>query len=239
MPTYLSPGVYVEEVSSGSKPIEGVGTAVAAFVGFAETRTGERTDAGHELDAVHDQLRRVHAGLVPRTRRVRVLPQRRGHRLRRPRRCGRRRRRRAKPARAELLPAPAEGGNAQKGYAIEALEGGSAGDQISVEVADASEPSDDNFKLIVKQNGREAEVYDNVTTRKGANNVVTKVKAESKLISIEETKGSGAVAVPPKGSFALSGGEAPSARRSTCGPTTTSATPRTAPGSPASKASTK
>src|SRR4051812_9673656 len=36
MPTYLSPGVYVEEVSSGSKPIEGVGTAVAAFIGFAE-----------------------------------------------------------------------------------------------------------------------------------------------------------------------------------------------------------
>jgi phage tail sheath protein FI len=33
--TYLSPGVYMEEVSSGSKPIEGVGTAVAAFVGFA------------------------------------------------------------------------------------------------------------------------------------------------------------------------------------------------------------
>jgi len=26
MPTYLSPGVYMEEVSSGSKPIEGVGT---------------------------------------------------------------------------------------------------------------------------------------------------------------------------------------------------------------------
>jgi len=32
----LSPGVYVEEVSSGSRPIEGVGTAVAAFVGLAE-----------------------------------------------------------------------------------------------------------------------------------------------------------------------------------------------------------
>ena len=36
MPTYLAPGVYVEEVSSGSRPIEGVGTAVAAFVGLAE-----------------------------------------------------------------------------------------------------------------------------------------------------------------------------------------------------------
>src|SRR5512142_1307373 len=35
MPTYLSPGVYVEEVQSGSRPIEGVGTAVAAFVGLA------------------------------------------------------------------------------------------------------------------------------------------------------------------------------------------------------------
>ena len=34
--SYLSPGVYVEEVSSGSKPIEAAGTAVAAFVGFAE-----------------------------------------------------------------------------------------------------------------------------------------------------------------------------------------------------------
>lgn len=33
--SYQSPGVYVEEVSSGSRPIEGVGTAVAAFVGFA------------------------------------------------------------------------------------------------------------------------------------------------------------------------------------------------------------
>ena len=29
MPQYLSPGVYVEEVDSGSRPIEGVGTAVA------------------------------------------------------------------------------------------------------------------------------------------------------------------------------------------------------------------
>jgi hypothetical protein len=27
-------GVYVEEVSSGSRPIEAVGTSVAAFVGF-------------------------------------------------------------------------------------------------------------------------------------------------------------------------------------------------------------
>src|SRR5437588_8090187 len=35
MPTYLSPGVYVEETEAGTRPIEGVGTAIAAFVGVA------------------------------------------------------------------------------------------------------------------------------------------------------------------------------------------------------------
>jgi phage tail sheath protein FI len=36
MPEYLSPGVYVEEIDRGPKPIEGVGTATACFVGFSE-----------------------------------------------------------------------------------------------------------------------------------------------------------------------------------------------------------
>ena len=36
MPTYMTPGVYVEEVPSQSKPIEGVGTSIAAFVATAE-----------------------------------------------------------------------------------------------------------------------------------------------------------------------------------------------------------
>ncbi len=36
MAEYLSPGVFVEELSSGIKPIEGVGTSVGAFVGHAE-----------------------------------------------------------------------------------------------------------------------------------------------------------------------------------------------------------
>jgi phage tail sheath protein FI len=36
MPEYLSPGVYVETVDRGPKPIQGVGTAMPAFVGFTE-----------------------------------------------------------------------------------------------------------------------------------------------------------------------------------------------------------
>ena len=36
MAEYLSPGVYVEEFESGGKPIEGVGTSTAGFIGLAE-----------------------------------------------------------------------------------------------------------------------------------------------------------------------------------------------------------
>ncbi len=36
MAEYLSPSVYVEEVSGGTKPIEGVGTSTGAFIGIAE-----------------------------------------------------------------------------------------------------------------------------------------------------------------------------------------------------------
>ena len=35
MPTYLTPGVYIEEISTGPRPIEAVGTSVAGFVGVA------------------------------------------------------------------------------------------------------------------------------------------------------------------------------------------------------------
>lgn len=37
MPEYLAPGVFVEEIDSGPKPIEGVGTNTAAFIGYAKS----------------------------------------------------------------------------------------------------------------------------------------------------------------------------------------------------------
>src|SRR5688572_13010778 len=36
MPEYLAPGVYVEEVDTGTKPIEGVSTSTAGMVGVAD-----------------------------------------------------------------------------------------------------------------------------------------------------------------------------------------------------------
>jgi len=50
MPNYQSPGVYMEEVDKGNKPIEAVGTAVAAFVGYTEKAYELRTDKdGHQV----------------------------------------------------------------------------------------------------------------------------------------------------------------------------------------------
>ncbi len=46
MPTYLTPGVYVEEVASGLRPIQAVGTSVAGFIGTAPN------PAAHPREAV-------------------------------------------------------------------------------------------------------------------------------------------------------------------------------------------
>ena len=77
MPEYLSPGVYVEEVSTGSKPIEGVSTSTSGMVGMTErgpenvpvlvTSQGEyRRIFGGELDLLEftDGVGRVH-GYLP------------------------------------------------------------------------------------------------------------------------------------------------------------------------------
>src|SRR5690349_4647791 len=36
MPTYNYPGVYIQEVNTGNKPIEGVSTSIVGFLGVAE-----------------------------------------------------------------------------------------------------------------------------------------------------------------------------------------------------------
>ena len=43
MPEYLSPGVYVEEVDTGNKPIEGVATSTVGFIGICERGTVKPT----------------------------------------------------------------------------------------------------------------------------------------------------------------------------------------------------
>jgi phage tail sheath protein FI len=207
MPTYLSPGVYMEEVSSGSKPIEAVGTAVAAFVGFAErgpvndpvlvtnwtqfTQTfGDFVEDSFLAHSVYAYF--LNGGGAAYVVRVGAN----GHGAGTP------------TARAEL-PAAGEG----RPLAVRSLLPGAEGDAVTVEVHDASEPNDDNFKLVVRKNGPggSEEVYDNVTMKRGPSNVVTALR-QSKLVTLEDTKGM--LAMPQKGAqVVLSGGNVPATRR--------------------------
>ena len=59
MPEYLAPGVYVEEVNTGPRPIEGVSTSTAGFVGETE-RGPTRPTPGHQLAGLPALVRRLH-----------------------------------------------------------------------------------------------------------------------------------------------------------------------------------
>jgi len=194
MPTYLSPGVYMEEVSSGSKPIEAVGTAVAAFVGFAEkgplnepmlvtnwtqfTSTfGDFIAGSYLAHAVYGYF--LNGGGVAYVVRIGGDSAPNGQ-----------------PAGQAEIAAAGEAGRVV--FTVRALPAASAND-MTVEVVDASEPTDETFKLVVKRGGSPVEEFDNVTARRGApNSVATVVRERSQLITVEETRGRG-IAVPVKG----------------------------------------
>jgi phage tail sheath protein FI len=60
MPNYFSPGIYVEEVPSGARPIGAVGTSTAGFVGVAPDRSA-RVDQAVAINSWSDFLR-IYAG---------------------------------------------------------------------------------------------------------------------------------------------------------------------------------
>ncbi|MDP1876772.1 MAG: phage tail sheath subtilisin-like domain-containing protein, partial [Actinomycetota bacterium] len=195
-PNYLSPGVYVEEVEAGSRPIEGVGTAVAAFVGLAargpaNTPTlvtnwnqftanfGEFVEGSYLAHAVYGYfLNGGGAAYVVRVGADGVMP----------------------TASAELPSAADKGKSA---FRVAALESGPSGNDLTVEVEAPADAPEGTFKLVVKQGGKSIENYDNLSTGKGKQNVATVVKAQSKTITIEEV---GTVGAPASGSVALAGG---------------------------------
>src|SRR5205823_13733332 len=68
--TYGAPGVYVEERPSGSMPLQGVGTAVAAFVGFTRTYNADAGDPSDpegvkpQLGTSWPQYERIYGGFA-------------------------------------------------------------------------------------------------------------------------------------------------------------------------------
>jgi uncharacterized protein len=212
MPTYLSPGVYMEEVSSGPKPIEAVGTATAAFVGFTETGPVHTPT----LITNWPQYTRTFGGFVEGA----FLPTAmfsyfmNGGGNAYVVRIGA-----EEPASSSNGSGPAELPTTYARAMLPAAEGKAAltvrsaqpaeeAKDLAIEVAEASEPGEDVFKLLVLKDGKVAETFDNVSTKRGPQNVATAVKQQSKLILIEEVKGA-ALAVPEKGRVGLAPVETP------------------------------
>lgn len=204
MPQYLSPGVYVEETEAGSRPIEGVGTAVAAFVGMTAAGPfnqatlvtnwsqftnifGEFMEGSYLAHAVYGYFN--NGGGACYVTRVgsngAATPS----------------------ARAEL---PSGANRELAGYRVTSMEAGTAGNDITIEVGNASEgPPEESFKLTVKRGGKEVETYDNLTVKKGKQNVATLVNAQSSTIRVEEIPKVGELERrPAAGSYSLSGGGA-------------------------------
>lgn len=209
MPNYLSPGVYVEEVDGGSRPIEGAGTAVAAFVGFSSAGPVNEarlvTNWSQYTQTFGDMIAGSYLGLSVYNffnngggscYVIRIGADGNGS---------------DPQATAELMSGAKPD---QVSYRVKAVESGAAGDELAVSVSAAAAPAGDDggdddelFTIVVKQGGKEAERHEGLSAKKGKTNVATVVNAASNLIRIEEVS-SGAVAerVPAAGDVSLTGG---------------------------------
>jgi len=205
MPTYLSPGVYVEEVPSGSRPIQGVGTSVAAFVGFAPTgplntpvlipnwssyvaQFGEFAEGCYLAHAVYGYLN--NGGSICYVVRVGSGPDD-GENGNEPR---------SRAAAAVPAAEPATLGP----FRISALPRNSGG-QLTAEVTDsAGDVPEDRFTLTIKEGDNTLETFD-VSARKGNRNyVVNQVRQNSKLITVEEAIPAGQLSRPANQTVTIS-----------------------------------
>jgi phage tail sheath protein FI len=182
MPTYLTPGVYGEEVQSGARPIEGVGTAVAAFVGFAETGPFHTPT----LVTSWDQYTRTFGGFTEGTylaHSVHGYFANGGGTAYVVRVGGSQDDASAPAAQATGTARPAELG----GFLITARPGVTG---VSVEIADADgeNPPEDRFKVLVRQGDQVAETYE-VSTRKNVKGYLVNQARASQLVEITEQRG--------------------------------------------------
>src|SRR6476646_9702910 len=194
MPTYLSPGVYVEEVDSGSRPIEGVGTAVAAFIGLAAdgpfnapTLVPHWTEYTRNFGGFVEGSYLAQSGYAyfqnggGNCYVVRIGQEPSGN-------GGGRR-------------AIAAGPQGMLGsYRVVALDAAAPEGSITVDIQGVEgEGGDGLFKLVVRQGDQVLEEYDRLNTGRGKANVATAVAASSKIKRIEETATGSSVESPSIG----------------------------------------
>jgi phage tail sheath protein FI len=210
-PEYLSPGVYVEEVDRGTKPIEGVGTACAAFVGFAEQGpVNQPTFIPNFTEFVNTFGGFIKGGYLAQS--VYGYFQNGGGRCYVTRLPGGEEEA-AEPKAVAALPSAAK--PSIESLTITALEAGPGGAEISIEVVKPSgeDVSEDQFNLIVRRGSTE-EVFENLSfsKAKAARNVVAVVNKESKLIRVTEKASELGMAekIPSPGKYSLTVAQAKS-----------------------------
>jgi uncharacterized protein len=201
MPTYLSPGVYVQEMESGSRPIEGVGTAVAAFVGLAPKgpqneptlianwtqfvdNFGDFIPGSYLAHAVYGYF--LNGGGLCYVVRVGASSSA-GKSSGRPKSVN--------------APASVTIGN----LLITAKAGGANAKPVTVEVGDATGENQPEgaVKFSVASEGKPTEVWEAVSVVSGRDGLATKVSTESKLVTVEEIAEQPAPVKLDKGSFEL------------------------------------
>jgi phage tail sheath protein FI len=211
VPTYLTPGVYVEEVPSTSKPIEGVGTSVAAFVGLApggpvntpvrisnwtqfakifgdpnEPENGPFMDGAYLAHSVYGFFQ--NGGALCWIVRVGAPEGGAGSRA------------------VAALPAASDKG--VEAFRAKALAGvnGTVKVEITEEPSAGDDAKEQTYKVTVDAGSAGKEEFDGLTLKKGRQNIATKVNAQSKLIGIEDLSASlpEAQRAPAAGSYTLS-----------------------------------
>ncbi|MBM7441939.1 phage tail sheath subtilisin-like domain-containing protein [Streptomyces sp. HB132] len=218
MPSYLSPGVYVEEVASGSRPIEGVGTSVAAFVGLAPdgplneptlvtnwtqyvASFGEFTDGYFLAHSVYGFFN--NGGSAAYVVRVGGAPGGVAGTGEGADAVGGQAGRKTVAGGAAPAALTAGESAALGTFKVSAVAPGESG-TLSVEVTDAEgEGPAERFRLVVKDGAKAVETFD-VSAKKSARNyVVTQVKERSKLISVLEGAAASQLARPDNQTVAL------------------------------------
>jgi phage tail sheath protein FI len=206
--TYLSPGVYVEEMESASKPIEGVGTAVAAFVGFTEkgdfnkpvlvtnwsqfrTNFGDFMPGSYLAHAVYGYFNNGGGSCYV----VRIGGQ--------------------GQSTSAMAALPSRASTSMDTIRIQAIEAGSSGNEVVVEVADAGgegEEAQELFNVTVRSRGQ-TETFENLTMRRGgrgryAEAVINDTQTGSKFIRITDAGAGGTLVErrPQAGTYNLTGG---------------------------------
>ncbi len=204
--SYLTPGVYIEEKPSGSKPIQGVGTSVAAFVGFTEKRPQGNTGQPVFV-ASWTQYTEEFGGFTAGFYTPHAVY---GYFLNGGASCFVQSLATKQDAESASRPGSARAAlPARTGAGALELKAKAEGvPQVTIEVGDATgeNVSEDQFRVTVKSPGRPDEVFDNLTMgkAKGGRNAV-EVLRESKLITATEIEGAGTLVErrPQNGAYAL------------------------------------